>query len=440
METQKRVEAIYDYDAKPKFSEILSLALQHVIASVVGIITPGLIIAQACKLSEADTTLIIQTSLVFAAISTLAQVFPLFGKFGARLPLMMGASFAYVPILLSIGVEFGISAIFGAQLIGGIVVTIVGLFIDKIRFIFPPIVTGTVVLSIGFSLFPVAIKYMAGGAGKPGYGSWQSWLVAIVTFVVVFYLNNFGKGFLKLSAILVGMIVGYVLALFLGMVDFAPIGHAAILQPIPPLHFGMEFKAVPIATLIVMYLVNAVQIMGESGGLTYGVFDREPSNQEISGTIVGNGLANILGSFFGSVPCGTFGQNVGLVISTKAINKYIFTLASGILFVAGILPKFASVLTTVPQSVIGGATVSVFATIAMIGMRTIADAGLTPKNTSIVGISLAFGVGVALSEGSLAGFPGWVTTIFGSSEIVLTTIIAIVLNLILNGPAVSSKK
>ncbi|HLQ40453.1 MAG TPA: solute carrier family 23 protein, partial [Tetragenococcus sp.] len=165
METEKGMDALYEFDAKPKLGEILSLALQHVVASIVGIVTPGLMIAQACNLNQADTTLILQTALVFAGITTLIQVFPIFGKLGARLPLMMGASFAYVPILLSIGVQFGIAAIFGAQLIGGLVVMIVGVFIKKIRFIFPPIVTGTVILSIGFSLFPVAVKYMAGGVG-----------------------------------------------------------------------------------------------------------------------------------------------------------------------------------------------------------------------------------------------------------------------------------
>lgn len=434
MESKKELNALYKYDAKPQFGEILSLGLQHVVAAIVGIVTPGLMIAEVTNLNEANTTLILQTSLVFAGITTLIQLFPIFGRFGARLPVMMGASFAYVPILLAIGAEFGIGAIFGAQLIGGLTVIFVGLTIKKIRFIFPPIVTGTVILSIGFSLFPVAVKYMAGGAGNEGYGSWQSWLVAIITFVIVFYLNNFGGGFLKLSSMLVGMIIGYIVSLFLGMVDFVPIANAGIVQSILPLHFGLEFKAVPIATLVVMYLVDSVQTIGQFTATTFGAMDRQPTDKEISGAIMGSGLANFLGSLFGSVPCATFGQNVGLVVSTKAINKYIFTFASGVLLIAGFLPKIAAILTTIPQSVIGGATISVFATIAMTGLRTVANEGLTPKNTTVVGTSLAFGIGIALSEGSLAGFPAWVTTIFGNSEVILTAIIAVILNLILNKP------
>ncbi|GAA5422870.1 uracil-xanthine permease family protein [Tetragenococcus halophilus] len=434
MESKKELNALYKYDAKPQFGEILSLGLQHVVAAIVGIVTPGLMIAEVTNLNEANTTLILQTSLVFAGITTLIQLFPIFGRFGARLPVMMGASFAYVPILLAIGAEFGIGAIFGAQLIGGLTVIFVGLTIKKIRFIFPPIVTGTVILSIGFSLFPVAVKYMAGGAGNEGYGSWQSWLVAIITFVIVFYLNNFGRGFLKLSSMLVGMIIGYIVSLFLGMVDFVPIANAGIVQSILPLHFGLEFKAVPIATLVVMYLVDSVQTIGQFTATTFGAMDRQPTDKEISGAIIGSGLANFLGSLFGSVPCATFGQNVGLAVSTKAINKYIFTFASGVLLIAGFLPKIAAILTTIPQSVIGGATISVFATIAMTGLRTVANEGLTPKNTTVVGTSLAFGIGIALSEGSLAGFPAWVTTIFGNSEVILTAIIAVILNLILNKP------
>ncbi|HLQ39999.1 MAG TPA: solute carrier family 23 protein, partial [Tetragenococcus sp.] len=276
-----------------------------------------------------------------------------------------------------------------------------------------------------------------GGVGNAGFGSWKSWLVALITFVIVFYLNNFGKGFLKLSSMLVGMIIGYILSLALGMVDFAPVGDAGIIQPILPLHFGMDFQPVAIATLVVMYLVDAVQTIGQTTGTTFGAMDRQPTDKEVSGAIMGSGFANALGSVFGSVPCATFGQNVGLVISTKAINKYIFALASGILLVAGFLPKIAAILTTIPQSVIGGATISVFATIAMNGMSMVNDAGLTQKNKVVVGTSLAFGIGIALSEGVLAGFPDWVTTIFGNSEVILTAILAVILNLILNKPKAS---
>ncbi|EOL43517.1 nucleobase:cation symporter-2 family protein [Enterococcus caccae] len=429
--SEKEEKALFDYDAKLSIKEAVPMGLQHVVAAIVGIVTPGIMIAKVCNLSSGDTTIMIQTSLIFSAIATFMQLFPIFGTVGSRLPVMMGASFAYVPILMAIGGEFGIGAIFGAQLVGSILVILVGLSIKKIRILFPPLVTGTVILSIGLSLFPVAIKYMAGGAGSPDFGSAQNWLVALLTFGVVFYFNYFSKGFLKLSSILNGMIIGYIVSLVLGMVNFMPVKESSVFQVITPLYFGLDFQIVPILTLVVMFIVDAVQAIGQFTATTVGAMDREPTDKELSGGIMGSGFSNFIGSFFGSVPVATFGQNVGLVTVTRVINKYVMVFASVILLVAGFVPKVASILTTIPYAVIGGATVSVFASISMTGVRMISTQELTPRNTGVVGIALAFGIGVTLSVGCLSGFPPWVTTIFGHSEVILTTIVAVILNVVL---------
>lgn len=436
---EKEEQALFDYDAKLSIKEAIPMGLQHVVAAVVGIVTPGIMIAKVCGLNASDTTIIIQTSLIFSAIATMIQLFPLAGKVGSRLPIMMGASFAYVPILIAIGGEFGIATIFGAQLVGSLLVIVVGLSISKIRVLFPPIVTGTVILSIGLSLFPVAIKYMAGGAGNTDFGSVKNWLVALLTFAIVFYFNYFSNGFLKLSAILNGMVIGYLISLGIGMVNFTPVKEAALFQFITPLHFGMKFQIVPILTLVVMFIVDAVQAIGQFTATTVGAMEREPTDKELSGGIVGSGFTNLIGSFFGSVPVATFGQNVGLVTVTRVINKYVMVFASLILLVAGFVPKMASILTTIPYAVIGGATISVFASITMTGVRMISSQKLSPRNTGIVGISLAFGVGVTLSEGSLNGFPSWVTTIFGNSEVILTTLVAVLLNILLKEEAAIAK-
>ncbi|MGX7156984.1 solute carrier family 23 protein, partial [Enterococcus rivorum] len=221
--------------------------------------------------------------------------------------------------------------------------------------------------------------------------------------------------------------------LVLGMVDFSPVQNASVFQMITPFHFGVDFQVVPILTLVVMFIVDAVQAIGQFTATTVGAMDREPTDKELSGGIMGSGLANFLGSFFGGVPVATFGQNVGLVTVTKVINKYVMVFAAVILIVAGFVPKIAAILTTIPYAVIGGATISVFATISMTGIRMISSQELTPRNTGVVGLALAFGVGVALSTGSLSGFPDWVTTIFGNSEVILTTIVAVILNFLLNG-------
>jgi len=436
---EKEEQALFDYDAKLSIKEAIPMGLQHVVAAVVGIVTPGIMIAKVCGLNASDTTIIIQTSLIFSAIATMIQLFPLAGKVGSRLPIMMGASFAYVPILIAIGGEFGIATIFGAQLVGSLLVIVVGLSISKIRVLFPPIVTGTVILSIGLSLFPVAIKYMAGGAGNTDFGSVKNWLVALLTFAIVFYFNYFSNGFLKLSAILNGMVIGYLISLGIGMVNFTPVKEAALFQFITPLHFGMKFQIVPILTLVVMFIVDAVQAIGQFTATTVGAMEREPTDKELSGGIMGSGFTNLIGSFFGSVPVATFGQNVGLVTVTRVINKYVMVFASLILLVAGFVPKMASILTTIPYAVIGGATISVFASITMTGVRMISSQKLSPRNTGIVGISLAFGVGVTLSEGSLIGFPSWVTTIFGNSEVILTTLVAVLLNILLKEEAAIAK-
>lgn len=429
--SEKEEKALFDYDAKLSIKEAVPMGLQHVVAAVVGIVTPGIMIAKVCNLSSGDTTIMIQTSLIFSAVATMIQLFPIFGKVGSRLPVMMGASFAYVPILIAIGGDFGIAAIFGAQLVGSFLVILVGLFIKKIRVLFPPLVTGTVILSIGLSLFPVAIKYMAGGAGNSDFGSAKNWLVALLTFAVVFYFNYFSKGFLKLSSILNGMVIGYIVSLVLGMVDFTAVKEASVFQVIKPFYFGLDFQIVPILTLMVMFVVDAVQAIGQFTATTVGAMDREPTDEELSGGILGSGFSNMIGSFFGSVPVATFGQNVGLVTVTRVINKYVMVFASAILLVAGFVPKVASILTTIPYAVIGGATISVFASISMTGIRMISSQKLTPRNTGVVGIALAFGIGVTLSTGSLSGFPSWVTTIFGNSEVILTTIVAVILNVVL---------
>ncbi|MCB8470807.1 nucleobase:cation symporter-2 family protein [Enterococcus faecalis] len=428
---EKKEQALFEYDAKLSISEAIPMGLQHVVAAVVGIVTPGIMIAKVCQLSPSDTTILIQTSLIFSAVATLIQLFPIFGKVGSRLPVMMGASFAYVPILMAIGADFGIAAIFGSQLVGSILVIIVGLFIKKIRVLFPPLVTGTVILSIGLSLFPVAIKYMAGGAGSADFGSARNWLVALLTFAIVFYFNYFAKGFLKLSAILNGMVIGYLISLALGMVSFEPVQNAKIVQVITPFHFGLDFQLVPIFTLVVMFIVDAVQAIGQFTATTVGAMDRDATDEELSGGIMGSGFTNFIGSLFGLIPVATFGQNVGLVTVTKVINKYVLVFASVILLIAGFVPKVAALLTTIPYAVIGGATISVFASISMTGIRMIASQEMTPRNTGVVGTALAFGIGVTLSTGSLAGFPTWVTTIFGNSEVILTTLVAVLLNVIL---------
>lgn len=426
--------SLFDLYGKPSAGQALPLAMQHVVAMIVGCVTPAIIVAGVAGLSDRDSVILIQAALVLSALTTLIQLYPLRkGKIaiGSGLPVIMGISFAYVPTMQAIAGEFGVGAILGAQVIGGVVAVLVGIFIKQIRRFFPPLITGTVVFAIGLSLYPTAINYMAGGVGNETYGSWQNWLVAFFTLVIVTSLNHYGKGIWKLSSILIGIIAGYVVSLFFGMVDFSAISQASFFQLPRSMYFGMEFEISSCVAIAVLFAINSIQAIGDFTATTTGGLERMPTDEELNGGIVAYGFCNIFCAFFGGLPTATFSQNVGIVSSTKVVAKRVFGIAAGILLVAGLIPKFSSILTTIPNCVLGGATVSVFASIAMTGVKLVTAAPMNYRNTTIVGLSIALGMGVTQANAALASFPAWVTTIFGRSPVVLATVTAIVLNLVL---------
>lgn len=415
----------------PAFGEALPLALQHVVAMIVGCVTPAIIIGGVAGLEAADKVILIQAALIVAGVSTLIQLFPLGGKLGSGLPIIMGTSFAYLPSMQGIVGSYDLATLFGAQLVGGIFAILVGLFVTKLRKFFPPLITGTVVFTIGLSLYPTAVNYMAGGASSPEYGSVKNWAVAFLTLAVVVILNHFAKGILKLASILVGMVVGYITALCLGMVDFSGVGSASFFAVPKPLYFGMKFELSCIITLSVLFIINSIQAIGDYSATTNGGLGREPEDKELKGGITAYGITNILGSVLCGLPTATFSQNVGIVVTTKVVNKVVFGMAAGIILLAGLVPKFSALLTTVPQCVLGGATISVFASIAMTGIKLITQKPLTYRSTAIVGLSVALGMGITQASAALAAFPEWVMIIFGKSPVVIATIMAIFLNLVL---------
>ena len=308
---------------------------------------------------------------------------------------------------------------------------VVGLLVRKIRVFFPPLITGTVVFTIGLSLYPTAINYMAGGTSSETYGSWENWAVAIFTLVIVTVLNHFGKGIVKLASILIGMLAGYVVSAFFGMVSFSSVASASVFQFPQVMHFGINFEVSSCVAIGLLFAINSVQAIGDFTATTVGGLGREPSDKELQGGIVGYGIMNIIGAAFGGLPTATYSQNVGIVATTKVVNRCVLGLAAIILGVAGLIPKFSALLTTIPQCVLGGATVSVFASIAMTGMKLITSEDMNYRNTSIVGLAAALGMGISQASAALATFPSWVTMIFGKSPVVLATLIAILLNIIL---------
>lgn len=422
---------LFEVDGEVNLRDIIPLGLQHVVAMIVGCVAPAIIVASMAKLNLEDKIILVQSSLVFSGVATIIQIFPLFKKIGSGLPIVMGASFAYIPILSSIAKEFNVATIFGAQIIGGMVAIIFGIFSKKIAKFFPEIVTGTVIFSIGLSLYSTAINYIAGGVGSENFGSPKNWLVAIITLSVVIFLNFFTKGKLKLASILIAICIGYIIALLAGMVSFDGLNTASWFHMPKVLYFGLEFNATAIVSMAIMYIVNSVQAIGDISATTGGAMNRIPTEDEISGAIIGNGFSSIIGALFGCVPTATYSQNVGIVTMNKVINKGVFLFASIIIIISGLIPKISSILVSIPQCVLGGATIYVFATITMTGVRMISNSGLSTRNISIVGLAIALGTGIAQVDGSLGLFPAWFISIFGGSSIIVTTIVAILLNLIL---------
>ncbi|MFQ8798655.1 MAG: uracil-xanthine permease family protein [Dysosmobacter sp.] len=439
-------EALFQLNGIPPLGMSISLALQHLVAMIVGCVTPAIIIANALGLPQSERVLLIQVSLVMSAVTTLIELFPIGGKLGSGLPVMFGISFAYLPSMQAIvGGGGDIATIAGAMVVGGIVAAVVGVFVKKIRRFFPPIITGTVVFTIGLSLYPTAINYMAGGAGntyevvvlRKGltsalvHGSWQNWTVAAFTLIVVMVMSNKGKGICKLAAILLGMIAGYIVAAVFGMVDLSEVRDAAWFSLPQFMHFGIKFEFSACIALALLFAINAIQAIGDLTATTVGGLNREPTDQELQGGIVTYGLTNVLSAFFGSLPTATYSQNVGIVTTNKVVNRVVFALAGRFLLLAGLIPKFSAILTTIPQCVLGGATITVFSTIAMTGMKLIASETISPRNTTIVGLSAALGVGISQSSSALSQFPESITIIFGKTPVVIATIMAVLLNLIL---------
>ncbi|MDY2777911.1 MAG: solute carrier family 23 protein [Collinsella sp.] len=426
-------DVLFQREGVPPIKDMLPCALQHVLASFAGIITPAIIIASVYGWDAQARTDIIQVALILSAIDTALQAFAPFRRIGGGLPIVMGVSFAFLPALQAMGVDFSFGSLLGGEIVGGAAAILFGLFYSKVKALFPPVVTGTVIFTIGVSLYPTAIKYMAGGEGSPIWGTPQSWVVALITFAVVFGLSNFGKGTLKLGSVFFGMVVGIIVSAPFGMLDFSSVGQAGIFALPKFMPYAIEFHPEVCITLAVVYPMVAIQVIGDVSAACLGSIDRMPDERELSGAIVSQGVTSIVSAFIGGMPTSALGQNVGIICSNKVVNKWVFATVALVFALAGLFPQLSALLTAIPQPVIGGATVGVFGTITMNGIRMFTTDGLTQRTATIVGTSVVFGLGIWMASGCLAGegMPSWITTVIGSNAITPCAIMAILLNLIL---------
>lgn len=442
---QKNYNGLFTIDGDVSLSQSLPLAFEHLIAMIAGCIAPTLIFAGAAGLSNADSVLLVQMSLIGSALTTLLIIYAPIRLIGNKLPMIYGVSFSYVPTMIALSDQFRdlgptniVAIVLGAQLIASIVSLIFGYALKYVLPYFPPLVAGTVVLSIGLSLYPVALNYMGGGGdvSMPGWGGWQYWLIAAITLCANIIFTHFGKGMVSLASVLLSMIVGYIVSYFMGYVDLSAVGEAGWFSIASPMHFGIRFEPSAIAAFVIIFIVTCIEGIGDINSTTIGGMDRPATDDELRGGIMGFSVANIIGSFIGTLPTSTFSQNAGIVSINKVINKKVFTSAAIMILIAGIVPKFSSLLLTIPFPVIGGATISVFAAITMNGIRMITSQPLSMRNTYIVGISVAIGFGftqvvTAAHNAGVTFMPQSLEVAIGSSPVVLTTLFAFVLNLII---------
>ncbi len=418
----------YDLDGIPRLREAIPLGLQHIFAMFLSNIAVPIIIADIVGITGKDLTVLVQSAMIMAGVATIIQCYPL-GRVGSKLPVVMGTSFGFLPTNIAIASSYGISGLLGASLVGGLFCGLLGFFLKPLRKFFPKIVTGTVVLTIGLSLLPTGIIAMAGGSGAENFGSLKNWAVSLMVMAIVIFLNRSARGMAKTASILIGIIVGYLVALPLNMVDFSIINQASWFSIPRPFYFPMTFEWGAILPLSIMFIVTAVETVGDVTAITMGGAGREPTNNELSGAIIANGLTSSLGSIFNALPNTSFSQNVGMIAFTKIMSRYVVAIGSIFLILAGLVPKFGAIISTLPQAVIGGASIIIFSQISLTGIEILTSEPLNQRSKIIVGLSLVFGLGLSQVPSAMDAFPDLLKLIFGESGIVIACLVAIVLNI-----------
>lgn len=422
---------IYQLDGKPKLKEAIPLGLQHVLAMFVGNVTPLIIISNILNLDEQTKASLIQCAMFISGIVTLMQCYRV-GPVGARLPIVMGTSFAFVPVATAIGVKYGMQGILGACLVGGVVeVLIGGIVLKYIRQYFPPVVTGIVVLTMGIALLPTGINYFAGGTGAADFASSSNLLLGTIVLITVIFFKQYTKGMLSISSILIGLVVGYIVAIPMGKIDFSSLSQVPLLSIPSPFKFGFTFHMDAVVAMIFVYLVSTVETIGNITAIADSGLGREASDKEIIGGVIADGLGSFIAAIFNVLPNTSFGQNIGIISMTKIVNRFVVATGACILILAGIFPKVGALISLMPASVLGGASIVMFSMIVVSGIRLITTETLTERNAMIVAVSLGLGLGVAYVPEFFASFPESIQLILGESKTVLPAILAVILNMVL---------
>lgn len=429
-ESVASLDNIYTLNGKVPMLKAIPFGLQHILAMFVANIAPIIIVAGACGLGSKDTAMVIQSAMLIAGIGTLVQLFPVW-RIGSGLPIVMGISFTFASIACVIGGQYGYGGIMGAVLVGGIVEGILGLFAKYWMKLITPIVAATVVTSIGFSLLSVGADSFGGGSSSADFGSATNWILGTVTLVSCILFNIFAKSYYKQLSVLFGLVVGYILAAIMGVVDFSDVLSSGIIAFPHILPFKMEFHLNAIIAFVLIFLVSATETIGDTSALASSGLNRDVTEKETSGSIACDGFVSALSSVFGCMPITSFSQNVGLVAMTKVVNRYAIATGAIIMIIAGIFPIVGALLATLPSAVLGGCTIMMFGTIVVSGLQMIGKCGYTQRNITIAALSLSIGLGFTQLPDLFAIFPSLVRSVFAENCVAVVFLTSIVLNLIL---------
>lgn len=422
------IKLMYGINDKPKLTMQILLGLQHIFAAFGGIIVVPLVIGSALGFDAATSTALMSATILAAGIATFIQSRGI-GAIGSKTACIMGTDFTFATPAIAVGSVAGLPGIIGATILGALVEVILSFFIKPIMKFFPPLVTGTVICLIGLTLLPVSIDWAAGGSGASDYGSMIN--IAIAAFVMIFtiLLNHYGKGIISSASILIGMIVGYIICIPLGMIDFSTVKEASWISFPKIFQYGVDFNFKYVIPFIPAYLVTTIETVGCLKAISQ-VSGIEDDPKRIGKGVLSDGVGSAIAGCLGTFPNTSFSQNVGIIPLTKVASRYVAIMAGILLVILGLLPKFAALINIMPQPVLGGVGIVMFGTVAAAGIQTLSSVKLTNKNLLVIATSIGLGLGVTFRPEILSSLPEWMTMIF-SSGISTGTIVALVLNIIL---------
>ncbi len=425
-------DALADFHGKVSLAKALPYGIQHVLAMFVANLAPIAIISAAAGFDEAMSSSLIQNAMIVAGICTFVQLFAIW-RIGSKLPIVMGVSFTFVTVLSGIAVNYGYGTVVGSVIAGGLILMVLGLLAKYWRRFIGPVVSAVVVIVIGFSLLSTGAETFAGGSGAPDFASPQNLALGFISLLACLLFQIFARGSVKQLSVLFGLVVGYIVALFMGKVDLAAFQGLQVVSLPHVMPFAPEFNVGAIISVTLLFLVSAAENIGDTAAITQIGFRREPTEREIAGSVSADGFTSAIAGIFGCSPLTTFAQNIGLIGMTHVLNRKAIACGAGILVIAGFVPAVSAAFSSVPDAVLGGCTIMMFGTIVTSGFQMISRAGFTQRNITIAATALAIGIGFTQVGGIFTAFPKIVQSIFVDNSIALTFVVALVMNLVLPG-------